>query len=80
MKVVINEIINQLYEAVKKCNNQCDIQPLMERIGRLKISHSENLIIEALGWIAFTLYMRLTSCEEIRNELEKELKNIKKEV
>ncbi|GEM_PF-3668905 len=71
MKIVLNEIIDELYEAVKKCDIDSGVQPVMRRLGRLKGQYSESLLLEALAWIAFTLHKRLTLAEAKLKEKEK---------
>ena len=49
MKIVLNEIIDQLYEAVKKCDiDSVGVQPVMRCLGRLKGRYSESLLLEAM--------------------------------
>jgi hypothetical protein len=71
MKIVLNEIIDQLYEAVKKCDiDSVGVQPVMRCLGRLKGSYSESLLLEAMAWIAFTLHKRLIALEKKLREKE----------
>ncbi len=70
MKIVLNEIIDELYEAVKKCNIDTGVQPLMRCVARLKMRYSESVIMEGFAWLSFTLYQRLSAAEAKLKKME----------
>ena len=72
MRIVLNEIIDELYEAVKECEIESGVQPVMRRLGKLKGRYSESLLLEGLAWVAFTLHKRLTAAEAKLKKLERE--------
>lgn len=79
MKIVINEIIDQLYELVKKTRIEDGIEQLMRECGRLSATYSSALVKEALCWLVLTLGKRLEFTEKKLEELERLKKEARNE-
>ena len=70
MKILLNEIVDEIYQIVKNTEVHGVFEKLERTIGSLSAKYSKHVVISALCWAFVTEFLRRESCEKKLKEAE----------